>query len=104
MESNQWQPIETAPRDGTPVMLCHARHYARDGWFPSAASFRTYHPNAPGKSDWRDMSNPAELIKVIFGSLIRQDSPPEFIQHVSASIDAGLGINSMPVFQSLMKG
>lgn len=56
------------------------------------------------ESDWRDMSNPAELIKVIFGSLIRQDSPPEFIQHVSASIDAGLGINSMPVFQSLMKG
>lgn len=47
-----WQPIETAPRDGTYVLLAFvgAFHNAEVG------SWRAYHPNAAGKTQWRTTS------------------------------------------------
>ncbi|NML70002.1 hypothetical protein HHL23_09335 [Chryseobacterium sp. RP-3-3] len=46
-----WKPINTAPKDGTRIIVCHWKHYS-----PITASWRTYHPNAEGKAQWRDDS------------------------------------------------
>lgn len=39
------------PEDGTKITVCWAGD--RDYW-PTTASFRTFHPNAKGKMTWRD--------------------------------------------------
>lgn len=44
----EWMDISTAPKDGTKVLVCHKNYYN-----PESASFRTYHPNAKGKPEWR---------------------------------------------------
>lgn len=44
----QWQPRETAPTDGTVVMVA----WPERG--PYRAVYETYHPNAPGAKCWRD--------------------------------------------------
>lgn len=46
-----WAPIETAPKDGTWV-LAIAR--GAPAHFAVVVSYRTYHPNAKGKEEWRD--------------------------------------------------
>ena len=46
-----WKKIETAPKDGTCVLVCDENYY-----YPETASFRTYHPNAQGKKTWRTKS------------------------------------------------
>lgn len=43
-----WQAIETAPKDGTLVLLCVAECY-----MPTSGCWATYHPNATGKACWR---------------------------------------------------
>lgn len=43
-----WKPINTAPKDGTLILVCTENYY-----FPETASWRTYHPNAKGKPSWR---------------------------------------------------
>lgn len=51
-----WQPIESAPRDGTPILACCAPPPAwKADWryAPIVVAWRTYHPNALGKPLWR---------------------------------------------------
>lgn len=50
----QWQPIESAPKDGSLIIACYAPLYDKNGFAPLAVSWRTYHPNAQGKEEWRD--------------------------------------------------
>lgn len=52
----QWQPIESAPKDGTPILACYAPHYETNGFLPVAVRWRAYHPNARGNEEWRDSS------------------------------------------------
>jgi hypothetical protein len=49
METQKWQPIATAPKDGTLILVCVDAHY-----LPKTACWATYHPNAAGKATWRD--------------------------------------------------
>ena len=48
---NIWKPIHLAPKDGTRILVCHKDYYS-----PNTVSWRTYHPNAKGKFEWRDGS------------------------------------------------
>lgn len=50
-----WQPIDSAPADGTYVLVCYSGEW--DNFphrLPKAAYFGAFHPNAPGKMKWRD--------------------------------------------------
>ena len=52
-----WKTIETAPRDGTPIIACSYGPWP-DSWsaglHPTTVRFREYHVNRPGKKAWRD--------------------------------------------------
>lgn len=52
----QWQPIATAPKDGSPVLVCYAPQYISNGFLPVAVRWRAYHPNAKGNEQFRDSS------------------------------------------------
>lgn len=44
----EWQPIETAPKDGTYILVCATGNY-----HPITACWSSYHPNAEGSKCWR---------------------------------------------------
>lgn len=50
-ETKIWQDIDTAPKDGTNILVCSFDYY-----YPETASYRAYHPNAKGKCTWRNAS------------------------------------------------
>lgn len=44
----EWQPIDTAPMDGTLILTCNIGFY-----YPQCGVWASYHPNATGKECWR---------------------------------------------------
>lgn len=54
-EGAGWKLIETAPKDGTTILACCERCYDKNGFAPIAVKWRTYHPNAQGEAEWREM-------------------------------------------------
>lgn len=58
-----WLPLSdgkggfTAPMDGTMILACGEGPWDKS-WLidraPQTISYRTYHPNRPGKPQWRD--------------------------------------------------
>lgn len=46
-----WQPIETAPKDGSKILACRVTVYQ-----PETVVWASYHPNAQGKECWRTSS------------------------------------------------
>lgn len=53
---SEWQEIESAPKDGTPILACAAfQHGEYQAWgWPSTIVWAAYHPNAKGKECWRN--------------------------------------------------
>lgn len=54
-----WKTIETAPTDGTVVLVCHKDRHI---FAPEAAYFGTYHPNSPGKKVWRSVNSSTKIV------------------------------------------
>lgn len=50
-----WRPIDSAPRDGTPILACSTYANRSDiGAHPRTVRREIYHPNAPGEGTWRN--------------------------------------------------
>ena len=52
MTSTQWQPIETAPRDGTRVLLCVVGHIPSVAWLEEKPDGIPY---SPRQWKWRNV-------------------------------------------------
>lgn len=52
-EVGGWLPIDSAPLDGSPMLVCYAPQYDTNGFLPVAVRWRNYHPNAQGKEAFR---------------------------------------------------
>lgn len=50
---SDWQPIATAPRDGTRVLGCVYNPKYPQTYAPTTMVWAAYHPNARGKETWR---------------------------------------------------
>jgi hypothetical protein len=54
--------METAPKDGTPILACRVGYETDTSYVlhpaggPITVYFGNYHPNSPGKGEWRDGS------------------------------------------------
>lgn len=48
-----WQPIETAPKDGTPILAVFYEPSLPELYSPCTIVWASYHPNSKGKECWR---------------------------------------------------
>jgi hypothetical protein len=53
LQQNLWQPIETAPTDGTVILAVGS---VIPKYFPITVSYRSFHQNAKGKECFRDVN------------------------------------------------
>lgn len=51
---SEWLPIESAPKDGTPMMGCTFIPSLPNLYSPRRIHWAAYHPNSNGKVCWRD--------------------------------------------------
>jgi len=50
----EWMPIDSAPKDGTPLLGCFWDPDLSEHYSPLRIYWAAYHPNATGKICWRD--------------------------------------------------
>lgn len=69
MKPHHWQPIETAPKDGTPIMVW------RHGWYVAVVAKWGHHPDVDGLRGWisKDADFPGSLD---YGFILGKSSKP----------------------------
>jgi hypothetical protein len=85
--ANNWYVIDTAPKDGTRIMLCV---HPNPLYTPVVGMWRSFHPNAKGKECWRNdlgmiIHNPTHWMELLPPPA--QDTSDDIKLHIFRFID-----------------